>query len=305
MGRGSYTAGDWAKLKTSRGINQSNEVENIFTAKRASDAYNTAYIAMRESRDTDSTSESTPVIIGFDVTASMGYLAKELSVNAVNKTVTKLYEQKPISCPQVLCAAIGDSLCDSSPLQVTQFEADIRIIRQLTDLYLEGGGGGNNGESYHLLWYFAAKHIHTDCNEKRNKKGFLFTIGDDQCHPQLSTAEIKRVFGDNVSYPLSNEQLIRMAEKKFYLYHICIETDGPYNAEVIRKWLQLMPGRATVIHKNDIRYLADLILAIIRVGAGMTPNESLKTADQDIAEKIARSMALIDNIKENNNIISF
>ena len=54
MGRGSYTAGDWAKLKTSRGINQSNEVEKIFTARKASDAYNTAYIAMRESRDTDS-----------------------------------------------------------------------------------------------------------------------------------------------------------------------------------------------------------------------------------------------------------
>ena len=98
MGRGSYTAGDWAKLKSSRGINQSNTVENIFTSNVARKEYNTAYIIARESRDTDSASESTPVIIGFDVTASMGYLAKELSVNAVNKTVTKLYEQKPISC---------------------------------------------------------------------------------------------------------------------------------------------------------------------------------------------------------------
>lgn len=305
MGRGSYTAGDWVKLKSSRGINQSNTVENIFTSNVARKEYNTAYIIARESRDTDSASESTPVIIGFDVTASMGYLAKELSVNAVNKTVTKLYEQKPISCPQVLCAAIGDSLCDETPLQVTQFEADIRIIKQLTDLYLEGGGGGNNGESYNLLWYFAAKHTQTDCYEKRGKKGFLFSIGDDQCHPQLSADEIKRVFSDDVSYPLSNEELIRMAEKKFHLYHICIETDGAYNAEAVLKWQQLMPGRTTVIQKKDIRYLADLILAIIRVGAGMTPNESLKMIDQDIAEILARSMAFIDPVKETNNIISF
>ena len=96
-----------------------------------------------------------------------------------------------------------------------------------------------------------------------------------------------------------------MAEKKFHLYHICIETDGAYNAEAVRKWQQLMPGRTTVIQKKDIRYLADLILAIIRVGAGMTPNESLKMIDQDIAEILARSMAFIDPVKETNNIISF
>ena len=75
-----------------------------------------------------------------------------------------------VTDPQFLCAAIGDSKSDKTPLQVTQFESDIRIIRQLTDLYLEGGGGGNYGESYHLLWYFAAYRTAADCFEKRGKK---------------------------------------------------------------------------------------------------------------------------------------
>ena len=179
MGRGSYTAGDWAKLRNSKGLVKNNPVENVFTGRAAKQAYDCANITVRESRDSVDSPMSTPVIIGFDVTASMGYLAQELAVNAVNRAVLTLYDRKPISNPQILCSAVGDARCDTSPLQVTQFESDIRMISQLTELWLEGGGGGNGGESYNLLWYFAAVHTRTDCFEKRGGKGFLFTIGDD------------------------------------------------------------------------------------------------------------------------------
>ena len=37
-----------------------------------------------------------------------------------------------------IIAAIGDSKSDLGPLQVTQFEADIRIAEQLLDLWLKG-----------------------------------------------------------------------------------------------------------------------------------------------------------------------
>jgi hypothetical protein len=83
---------------------------------------------IRESRDSEDSPESTPVIIGFDVTASMGYLAKELALHSMNEIIKHLYKAKPITNPHILCAAIGDSLADKYPLQVTQFEADIRII---------------------------------------------------------------------------------------------------------------------------------------------------------------------------------
>ena len=147
MGRGSYTASDWASLRSSRRLTDASRTENVFTAKSARMTYDVSHITCRESRDSEDSPHATPVIIGFDVTASMGYLAKELSVHAVNQAVMSLRKGKAVTDPQFLCAAIGDSKSDKTPLQVTQFESDIRIIRQLTDLYLEGGGGGNYGES--------------------------------------------------------------------------------------------------------------------------------------------------------------
>ena len=79
--------------------------------------------------------------------------------------VEEILARKPVSDPHILCMGIGDVLCDQAPLQVTQFEADIRIAEQLEKLWLEKGGGGNSCESYNLPWYFAAMHTAIDCFE--------------------------------------------------------------------------------------------------------------------------------------------
>ena len=307
MGRGSYTAGDWAALRSSRSFSEKSTERQLFAQTAAHSRYSVNTIPVRESRDSEDSPEATPVIIGFDVTASMGYLARELALNAVNKTVMSLLDEKPISNPQLLCAAIGDCKSDASPLQVTQFEADIRIIRQLTELYLEGGGGGNGGESYNLLWYFAARHTAADCFEKRGGKGFLFTIGDDLCHPGLETAEIRRIFGDEVPYAQGNAELLRLVREKYHVFHIHIDTGAAGSKKALADWRELMPGCATEIHKKDIGCLAQLITAIISVAAGTPPNAALKSMDQNAAEVIARSIALIDvrPAAKKKNIISF
>lgn len=294
MGRGSYTAGDWAALRKSRNLTDSSTAGQIFTSKSAMHAWDSRNAAMRESCDSPDSPASTPVVIGFDVTASMGYLARELASHAVNQTVLSLLREKPITDPQILCGAIGDARSDRSPLQVTQFEADIRIIRELTELCLEGGGGGNNGESYHLLWYFAAKHTRTDAWEKRREKGFLFTIGDDRCHENLSVSEIRRVFGDAADYSLSNEELLRMAGERYYVCHIHIDTDQSYNDSVFREWLGLLPGSAARIHKRDISLISELLTSIIRVKKGESVNRVLSGLPTGKAELLAESMAVIE-----------
>ena len=305
MGRGSYTASDWANLRSSRGLIKNNAVENIFSGKMAYSAYDSRYIKIRESRDSEDSPRSTPVIIGFDVTASMGYLAKELATNAINKAVTYLYKYKPISDPHIMCAAIGDCLSDAHPLQATQFEADIRIIKQLTELYLEGGGGGNGSESYNLLWYFAAKKTKTDAYEKRKQKGFIFTIGDDRCHQQLTVGNIKKAFGDDVSYNYSNEELLEAAQVQYYVYHINIESYNSNDKSIFQSWQNFMPGYCTEIHMKDIELLAELIVSIISVTKGSTANEALKKLDQDSAERLSRSIAFIDAKSDKTNKIIF
>ena len=216
-----------------------------------------------------------------------------------------LNEHKHISNPQILCSAIGDAKSDKTPLQVTQFESDIRIIEQLTELHLEGGGGGNGGESYNLLWYFAAEYTRTDALDKHNKKGYLFTIGDDKCHPYLSASEIQKIFSKKSKYTLSNEELVRMAQKKYIVFHIHIETDNPQSNNIFEDWRRLMPGQSTQIHISNIEYLSDLITAIISTDATGNVNTVLKEMNQETAEKISSSMAFIDLSEKEKNTITF
>lgn len=299
MGQGSYTASDWNRLRSSFGTEK--KAEQIFKGSSTQNA--SLKNVFREARDNPDSPQSTPVIIGFDVTTSMGFLAEELALRALNRAVMYLYEHKPISCPQVLCCAIGDSKTDKVPFQVTQFESDIRIIKQLTALYLEGGGGGNGGESYHLAWYFAAHRTRTDCWEKRRQKGILITIGDDRCHRLLTRNEIARVFGDTAEYDLSDSELLAAAEEKYHVFHISIDKGMPGDDRISADWNALMPGRAAVISKKNIACLAELIFALISAAEGKTQNEALRAVDQSAAEIIADALAPINMTDQN--IISF
>lgn len=299
MGYGSYTASDWMSLKKSKKLYNESSAVSVFTGLSASAEYS-PYETNRESRDSADSPQAYPVIIGFDVTASMGYLAKELAVNALNKTVMSIYKDKPIKYPHIMCAAVGDSKSDKNSLQVTQFEADIRIIKQLTQLYLEGGGGGNDGESYHLLWYFALRHTSVDEYEKRHKKGCVITIGDDKCHRVLTRQEIRRVFSDEIEYDMSSEEILREAEEKYQVYHICIENGNDHDYEVLSQWYSLMPGRVTVIGRKDIGFLSELITGIISIASGRTHNETLNSMDQTVSKKLSRSIAMISPSEEKN-----
>lgn len=291
MGHGSYTASDWNKLRSSFGTEK--KAAQIFRGSSQHAEGASLKGIFREARDNADSPQSTPVIIGFDVTTSMGYLAEELALHALNRAIMYLYEHQPIPCPQILCCAIGDSKSDRVPLQVTQFESDIRIIKQLTDLYLEGGGGGNGGESYHLAWYFAAHRTLTECFEKRHQKGHLITIGDDRCHPALTRNEILRVFGDSTEYDSSSAELLSAAEEKYHVFHICIDKGMPGDDRIFADWNSLMPGRTAAIGRKNISCLAELIFALISVAEGRTHNEALRAVDQSAAEIIADALAAI------------
>ena len=305
MGRGSYRATDWAALRSSKKLSGNSTAVQIFDSKAAVHSYRSNYVKIRECRDNPDSPESTPVIIGFDVTASMGYLAKEIATNSLNNMISQILENKAVKDPQVLCAAIGDVKSDNYPLQVTQFESDIRMVRQLMTLCLEGGGGGNDGESYNLLWYFASRKTVADCFGRRQSKGILFTIGDDKCHPDLSRNEIRNAFAQDEPYTLSNEELIREVSLKYDIFHLYIENDNAGDRDVFRYWNDLLPGRSAPINKKDISLLSDLIVAIMLVNSGKTHNQALQGMDQDTAERIARSLSFIEIKKTDNNKLSF
>ena len=295
MGRGSYTASDWSRLKNSRNITSDASASQIFQKHSVDERFDPRFVNVRESCDSEDSPEATPVIIGFDVTGSMGYLAEELAKNSLNATVTNLLEKQPVTNPHILCAAIGDSKSDMGPLQVTQFEADIRIAEQLLDLWLEGRDGGNGGESYHLLWYFAAQHTRTDCFEKRGKKGFLFTIGDEPCHMELTKDEIKRVFDDDVEQEVySSQDLFAMASEKYEVFHIFLDRYPERSREVLINWDKIVGHRYVVLKPDDVEYIPQLITTIMQMVNGMDKNKALDQWDEAAKAVVSQAIAAID-----------
>lgn len=238
-------------------------------------------MAIRESMDSAENPRSTPIIIGLDVTGSMGFVAEEIAKHGLAKIMGDIYEKKPVSDPHLLFAGIGDVACDEAPLQVSQFETDVRIVQQLRELYLEGGGGGNDTESYDLVWYFAAFKTEIDCI-KRGEKGYLFTIGDEM-PPRfnLDKASLEYVFGKLGDSPtdIGPARLLSAAQEKYKVFHIIAE-QGSYARSHLQKvraaWKELMGPN--VIFMKDVKDFPDIMLATLRIANGEDMNQVVAEA---------------------------
>ena len=261
MGYGSYRSSDWSKLKASAKITDSSSVSQIFKNRSMEERFNPKFIEMRESMDSEEHPNSTPVIIGLDTTGSMGYLSEEIAKNGLNETMLKIYATNPIEDPQLMFAAIGD-VTDRAPLQVTQFESDIRIAEQLFALWMEGNGG-DSPEDFELMWYFAAKHTRIDSFEKHGKKGFLFTIGDADVHEMVKGPYIEDIFKD-ASRNYSSKNLYDMASEKYQVFHIHLNDKGLIPAN----FSSIMGGRIAVLPKSSVNAIPETIITIMQLANG-------------------------------------
>lgn len=197
-------------------------------------------IKIREARDSAVHPNTIPIIVSLDVTGSMGHIPHHLVKDGLPHMMGGII-QKGIPDPALLFLAVGDTECDRYPLQVGQFESgDEELDTWLTRTYLEGGGGGNQGESYLLSWYFAANHTVTDAWEKRGKKGFLFTIGDEPCLPRIPMNHIKNLMDHGVGQSgYSDAELLAAAREKWDVYHLHV-THSEGARRSLGYWKELM-----------------------------------------------------------------
>ena len=201
----------------------------------------------------------------------MGMIADNIARDGLKTLFTEIYDRKPITDPHIMFMGIGDVVCDAAPLQVSQFEADIRIADQLTNLFLEHGGGGNSCESYTIPWYFAAMKTSLDSYEKRKKKGYLFTVGDEEPPERLLARELEKVFGPGQYSDLTSEQLLDMVTRMFHVFHVVIE-EGSHcrymgsRDRVMEKWHKLLGQN--VIPLSDYTKLSEVIVSTIQVVEG-------------------------------------
>ena len=266
MGSGSFDANSYRAYSTAA---SSKPREEVFTSLSIDPSMDPKKINLRESRDSADSPQSTPLIVALDVTGSMGAIAEALAKQGIGTLFTEILARKPISDPHLMSMGIGDAKHDQFPLQVSQFEADNRAVEQLTKLYLEGGGGGNDSESYNFPWYFAANHIVHDSWEKRRKRGYLFTVGDERAPFDLTRDMIRRFTTGTPETDQASIGMLSQAERTFDVYHIII-AQGDYArrdvAAVLRSWTPLLGQRAIVL--RDYTKLAETVVGAISIAEG-------------------------------------
>lgn len=267
MGTSTWSTAEWtgysAKTKTKR-------TSEIFRSREIDPDLDPKGI-YRESRDSEFNPESTPVIVACDVTGSMGTLAENLIRTGLGTLFEEILERKPVSDPHVMAMGIGDVYWDNAPLQVTQFESDLKIAEQLEKVFIEGGGGGNRFESYDLPMYFAAYHTSHDAFEKRGKRGYLFTVGDEPAPPCTSAEGLAKFIGDEgVQSDIPTIDVANAAKKMYNVYHIII-AEGWYaknNLEDVKESWNAVLGQQNVIVLTDYTKLAEVIVSIMEVNEG-------------------------------------
>ncbi|MCI5134504.1 MAG: hypothetical protein D3920_05380 [Candidatus Electrothrix sp. AW2] len=265
MGMGSYSLDDRAKRSEIKGYS-SRSIREIFSQREVNRAMNPYGITLRESRDSEEHPESVAIILGLDVTGSMGSIPHHLVQDGLPKIMGKII-QSGTKDPQLMFLAIGDHEYDQSPLQVGQFESSDRLLdKWLTNVYLEGGGGGNTGESYLLAWYFAAFHTAIDCFEKRKKKGFLFTIGDEPTLPDIPVKDLKAIMGNGQYEPSYATTLLDKARQSYHVYHLHIkQTYAGSMQETMDGWKQLLGDHLIILedHKEVSTVLPQIIADVV------------------------------------------
>lgn len=235
-------------------------------------------VTARECRDSADHADSTPIAVLFDVTGSMGQVPKIMQ-QKLGKLHGLLQRKGYATDPQIMFGGIGDADSDRVPLQVGQFESDNRMDTQLRTIFLEGGGGGQQSESYELAAYFMARHVVTDAWQKRGRKGYLFLIGDELNKPRLEARHIRRIIGDDVGQDIDPASVYRELSRKWHVYFVLPNQSSYYDDPTVSAHWQGILGQ-NFLKLDDPAAVCELIAATVGV------EERVVDLDQALADLV-------------------
>lgn len=302
MGGGGYTKKAWTAFSTSRGYDDDKiTTADIYRSGSLDESLDPLKFDMRESTDGVDNPESTPIIIALDVTGSMGSVLKEMARNGLKTVCEEIYNRKPVTDPHICVLGIGDTVWDHSPFQATQFEADVRIFEQLEKLYLEMGGGGNAFESYILAWYFAHFRTKTDSFKKRGRKGYIFTLGDEEITPSISGEHLSKFMGDKQARDYTAQELLELIYPEWNVYHIIVKegSNARYESgyeKVAESWTDVL-GQNT-IPLDDHKAMGETIVSLIEVSAGRSIRDVSESWDGSKSVTVGSALKHLSEVKE-------
>ncbi len=256
MGSGSWSNASYASYNSSVGKTYDHSTNRVldqeYKAVRLDEGLNPQNFKIRECANSEEHPNTIPVILALDVTGSMGQACKE-TAEALGVIMTDLYEK--FTDIEFCVMGIGDLAYDSAPVQMSQFESDVRIAEALDKIFMEHGGGGNGYESYTAAWYMGLKRTKLDCYDQQGRKGIIITMGDEPLNPYLPVNKLNRYTGATEEKDIETEELLKEVTKKFNVYHIAVNDSADsygYYRDAIRRSFSILGERFKVSTINDL-----------------------------------------------------
>ena len=258
-------------------------------------------VKVRESCDSLEHPNSIAVGIMLDVTGSMDSVPR-----VVQSKLPKLHGligKIGIPDTQILFGAVGDEFSDRGSAQYGQFESDNRMDEDLEHFWLEGNGGGNGGESYQNAVYFFARHTTIDCWTKRQKKGYLFIIGDEYTHKSVTRSSVKTLFGESIEADISAADIIKECQQRYSILYVMPQhTSHGQDPSIQNDWKKLL-GAENVLILQDENDICELIATTMGICEKVVTVDGAKAAleatgtSQTVSNKIAVSLVELAKAK--------
>lgn len=295
MGGGSWSAATYSAVAGARvasgttfSYDRTARATGHYAAHESNDPkkLNAAGVNVRESRDSVEHPFSKPMVIGFDQTGSMGSVPREMQERL--KTVFQLTLDKGVKDVQVAVAAYGDATNNERvPLQISQFESDNRIDDALDNLFLEGMGGGNDGETSQLLLYYLAYHTELDSLDKRGEKGKLYLIADEKQVP-ITDRHIAEFIGD--AQPLGDISFegIASAVSEKYDVTVLLINNSAAKWQKSEEFYSNLFGPDNVVIVQDTKAIPEMIAGLFAFDLG----RSIDDIKADLTATVGNAIAV-------------
>ncbi|MBX2872290.1 MAG: hypothetical protein KTR30_09320 [Saprospiraceae bacterium] len=289
MGYTNWSRSAYANLKADYSKKSTNAIFKSNTTRKVADDMNPYGLSFRESRDSTAHPNSLAIGVFLDVTGSMRNIPEHLIRHKLGSLMDTLLDHG-VEDPQVLFAAIGDHISDRAPLQVGQFESGTDELNHcLSSIYLEGGGGGQTMESYLLAWLVAGRHTSIDCFEKRNKKGFLFTMGDEMSWDEVDADRLKGIMGYPEASPITAKDVLAQAQRMYHVFHIHVnEASYRDDPRVMGYWRDLLGENLLIL--DDQNAIAEVIASTIAVIQGVKLDKVASSFDSGTAKAVKKAL---------------
>ncbi|MFH1589816.1 MAG: hypothetical protein ABIB43_04585 [archaeon] len=250
-------------------------------------------------RDISSDSEN-PIIIGVDVTGSMSTWPAEIfdRLPLFYQTLSQYKDDLDISF-----GAIGDAYCDTYPIQVNSFGKEVNLEEHLKALYPEGGGGGQNKETYELFAYYILEH----CKTPKAKSPFMFIFGDEDFYKTVNPKQVEHYIGDKLESPMKSKDVWDKLLQRFDLYLL----HKPYGSgsddkEVVDSWANAI-GRQRIVELPSKERAVDIAMGIVAKKWGkfsdFKDNLSARHDSDGVKDSVYKSIAFVDVDSSPNSVV--